>query len=342
MDRDNEHDRDHDHDHDQNLANLAVTTSMASQQTYQPPAGPPPPPPPPPPPQQLGFQLHTAGQDGGHSPYTSVITELSARQMQAQLPPSGPSTGPPSNRSGPSTPPRLQTRPTLQSIPSNAPQSIHILPPHPQQRQFSVDEDTLSGAGHPLPPIPQELSPGGSRSAGILRNGPERHGSFRPRSGIDWIVPLEEKPPREKSVGERLDPTLITAMAERDKYALKAKMTGYALNAAIGMQVLLGALTTGLSAATTGRQTSISTAILGGLATIVASYLARARGSNEPELSITRVKDLEQFIRECEAFKMDCGHILGDKYDAKLESLRRRFEELLGNANGERRLAPPV
>ena len=34
---------------------------------------------------------------------------------------------------------------------------------------------------------------------------------------------------------------------------------------------------------------------LGGLATLVASYMARARGSGEPELSITRVKDLEQF-----------------------------------------------
>lgn len=72
----------------------------------------------------------------------------------------------------------------------------------------------------------------------------------------------------------------------------------------------------------------------GGLATIVASYLARARGSNEPELSITRVKDLEQFIRECEAFQMDFGHTLGDKYDQDLENFRRRFEELLGNANG--------
>jgi hypothetical protein len=66
----------------------------------------------------------------------------------------------------------------------------------------------------------------------------------------------------------------------------------------------------------------------------VASYLARARGSNEPELSITRVKDLEQFIRECEAFQMDHGHVLGDKCDEKLETYRRRFEELLGNANG--------
>jgi hypothetical protein len=73
---------------------------------------------------------------------------------------------------------------------------------------------------------------------------------------------------------------------------------------------------------------------LGGLATLVASYLARARGSNEPELSIARVKDLEQFIRECQAFQMDRGHIMGDKFDHQLEIFRHRFEELLGNANG--------
>jgi len=73
---------------------------------------------------------------------------------------------------------------------------------------------------------------------------------------------------------------------------------------------------------------------IGALSTIVASYLARARGSNEPELSVARVKDLEQFIRECEAFKMDNGHVYGDKFDSALEGFRARFEELLGNANG--------
>ncbi|KIJ19699.1 hypothetical protein PAXINDRAFT_69621, partial [Paxillus involutus ATCC 200175] len=75
----------------------------------------------------------------------------------------------------------------------------------------------------------------------------------------------------------------------------------------------------------------------GGLSTMVASYLARARGSNEPELSITRVKDLEQFLRESKAFQMDHAHEYGSHangLDGRLEDLRRRFEELLGNANG--------
>ncbi|KAJ7594771.1 hypothetical protein C8J56DRAFT_927635 [Mycena floridula] len=163
------------------------------------------------------------------------------------------------------------------------------------------------------------------------------------RPGIDWIVPVAENNRRRpRNVGERLQPTLDVAIQERQKYALKAKMTGYTLNAAIGLQVLLGSLTTGLSAITTGRQTSVATSILGGLATIVAAYLARARGSHEPELSIARVKDLEQFIRECEAFQLDSGHIIGSEYDTQLGDFRMKFEELLGNGNGERRLSPPV
>jgi hypothetical protein len=63
------------------------------------------------------------------------------------------------------------------------------------------------------------------------------------------------------------------------------------------------------------------------------------RGSKEPELSITRTKDLEQFIRECNAFQLDRGYIIvtnseGLEEEKKLEDLRRRFEELLGNASG--------
>jgi len=132
---------------------------------------------------------------------------------------------------------------------------------------------------------------------------------------------------------------LEQAKEARDKYIWKAKLTGYALNVAIGFQVLLGSLTTAISAATSGRQTSIGVTILGGLATIVASYLASTRGSNEPELSIIRVKDLDQFIRECQAFILDSGHLDGNEYDDKVISFRSRFEELLGNGNGERRLA---
>jgi len=67
---------------------------------------------------------------------------------------------------------------------------------------------------------------------------------------------------------------------------------------------------------------------------LVASYLARARGSNEPELSIARCKDLDQFIRETKSFQLDHGHVQGPEHDDQLNGFRQRFEELLGNASG--------
>ncbi|KAF8829921.1 hypothetical protein HHX47_DHR2000319 [Lentinula edodes] len=165
-----------------------------------------------------------------------------------------------------------------------------------------------------LPPLPAARGNGDAARRSEIPRTLETLPAQSPtrRSNIDWIVPLEPEHketttnvPRAKTVGERLLPTLENAEAERTNYALRAKMTGFALNVAIG-----------------------------GLSTLVASYLARARGSNEPELSIIRVKDLDQFIRECKAFDMDFGHLTGDAYDERLQKFRTRFEELLGNANG--------
>ncbi|KAI0776917.1 hypothetical protein BD413DRAFT_469016 [Trametes elegans] len=138
----------------------------------------------------------------------------------------------------------------------------------------------------------------------------------------------------EKTVEQRLQPTLDAAIAERDKAALKAKAHSWALNCAIGAQVVLGALTTGVAAATTGRQTSIATSILGGMSTLAASYLAKARGSGEPEISSIRCRDLEGFIRDCQAFMLDKGFMVGTEYDSIVDRYRRRFEEIMGNGAG--------
>ncbi|KAK0234696.1 hypothetical protein EDD85DRAFT_90657 [Armillaria nabsnona] len=189
-------------------------------------------------------------------------------------------------------------------------------------------------SNNPFPPLPghDPISPG--------RNPLRRSDTDLVHPVIDWVVPTE-KPPRPKTVGERLGPTLTTARTAKKKYTSKARMTGYALNIAIGLQVLLGALTTALSAATSGKQTSIAISILGGISTMVASYLARARGTNEPQRSLTRVKDIEQFIRECEAFDMDHGQDTGHEFDSRLENFRRRYEELLGNMNREQKHSMP-
>ncbi|KAH9849116.1 hypothetical protein C2E23DRAFT_784784 [Lenzites betulinus] len=138
----------------------------------------------------------------------------------------------------------------------------------------------------------------------------------------------------EKTVQQRLEPTLLSAEMERDRAALKAKAHSWALNCAIGAQVVLGALTTGVAAATTGRQTSIATSVLGGMSTLAASYLAKARGSGEPELSTIKCRELESFIRDCKAFMLDKGYLTGSEYDQRIERYRRRFEEIMGNASG--------
>ncbi|KAG1898490.1 uncharacterized protein F5891DRAFT_1237574, partial [Suillus fuscotomentosus] len=191
-------------------------------------------------------------------------------------------------------------------------------------------------------PVPQAPPPTRSRDGHMLRGLSRRTISGQApinASGLGWIVPVDEKPHVcRRNIEERLRPTILKAESERERYANKAKMTGWALNVAIGLQVLLGALTTGLAAALSGKQVS-------GMSTLVASYLARARGSNEPELSITRVKDLDQFLRDCLAFEMDHGHEYGTPENGlndRLEYLRKRFEELLGNADGQRKLSPPV
>ncbi|KAJ7280307.1 hypothetical protein C8J57DRAFT_1302239 [Mycena rebaudengoi] len=221
----------------------------------------------------------------------------------------------------PPVPPKADSAPSLRD---REPVGYPDLPPPVRHRSLP---DTFPEHILEAPPFPRPFS--------LPQNGSQR------RSELDWIVPVQPSrdPVRPKTVEERLQPTIQAARIEREKYELKAKMTGWSLNVAIGLQVALGSLTTGLSAATSGRQTSIATTILGGLSTVVASYLARARGSNEPELSITRCKDLEQYIRECEAFLLDFGHTTDNKYDDKIFGLRERFEDLLGNANGERRLA---
>jgi len=205
-------------------------------------------------------------------------------------------------------------------------------------------EDTVSGHGSSpihqrgsggigIPPPPRSIREGGTYTSGENLMPPGR----RRRSGLDWIVPVEpnDKPyvPMQRTAGERIQPTLDHAKREKIKYEKKAMLNGYSLNVAIGLQVILGALVTGLSAAIKPEKVGITTAILGGLSTIVASFLARMRGSGEPELSLRRTKDLDQFIRECEAFQLDRGYVTGPSEDQTLEDLRKRFEDLLGNLN---------
>jgi hypothetical protein len=133
-----------------------------------------------------------------------------------------------------------------------------------------------------------------------------------------------------------------------------------AQNVALSLQVLIGALTTALGAALSGKnvrgiltccprdplkidsiwQTSVAISILGGASTLIASYLARTKGSNEPQLSRNRSQALKHFLREIKAFKLDHGHEVGDKWDDRIHGFRLGLERILGNQPGSLTVNP--
>ncbi|PBK98546.1 hypothetical protein ARMGADRAFT_580335 [Armillaria gallica] len=132
-----------------------------------------------------------------------------------------------------------------------------------------------------------------------------------------------------KTAAERLRPTIVLAEEARKMYAERAMMNGYAMNVAIGIQLLAGSLTTAISALVTGREITIVLPILGAISTITAAFLTKARGSNEPEQSLMVARDLEQFIRECKAFLVDFASSDEDAEKREVQRLRNRFEEIL-------------
>ncbi|KAH8990658.1 hypothetical protein EDB86DRAFT_2938602 [Lactarius hatsudake] len=157
------------------------------------------------------------------------------------------------------------------------------------------------------------------------------------------------------SVGARLYPTLEEALKVRNSASLHAKWSMYSINIAIALQVLLGALTTALGASLHGNsvrffnvcitgvsipvQIRVSIAVLGSLSTLVASYLARTRGSSEPESSLLREQALSHFIRNLRAFILDKGTQDGD--DQAVENFRKEFERML-NASDPNTRRPPL
>ncbi|KAF9777901.1 hypothetical protein BJ322DRAFT_987780, partial [Thelephora terrestris] len=129
------------------------------------------------------------------------------------------------------------------------------------------------------------------------------------------------------TVKERILPTLEAAKKERDKCKKRARFQGLTINGAIGLQVIVGAITTGVAAGS--KNVGAAVAVLGGISTTCASYLAKARGSGEPEFSHFRSRELSTFIRELDAFILDKGHFTGPEHDREISTFRERFELII-------------
>lgn len=136
------------------------------------------------------------------------------------------------------------------------------------------------------------------------------------------------------TVGFRLDPTVRDAKKECVKAERTALITTVALHIATGLQIFIGALTTALGAALSGKNTAVAISTLGGASTLVASYLARSRSTNEPEASRTKADALKHFLREVEAFQLDHGFDKGNELDDTIKGFRLGLERMLGNHIG--------
>ncbi|GJJ08285.1 hypothetical protein Clacol_002495 [Clathrus columnatus] len=122
------------------------------------------------------------------------------------------------------------------------------------------------------------------------------------------------------TVGRRLQHTLKTAKEEQSKYEKQASLAAWATNIAMFSQIVSNAIITGLSASGGGRH--------GALGTIVSAFLARIRGTREPERSKTHSQNLEKYIRELRAFIEDHGMSQGREHDDRIGYFRDGFNKL--------------
>lgn len=71
------------------------------------------------------------------------------------------------------------------------------------------------------------------------------------------------------------------------------------------------------------------------MTTLAASYLAKARGSGEPEFSAGKCRDLEKFERELSAYILDHGNKAGERHSSTIQKYRDQFEEIMGSRRVE-------
>ncbi|KAH8827168.1 hypothetical protein DL96DRAFT_1605764 [Flagelloscypha sp. PMI_526] len=214
----------------------------------------------------------------------------------------------------------------------------HPYRPAPTRTQ-SLGVHGASTDEHPYQPAPIR-----TQSLGLVDDRTTRSPAHS-RSGLglgnplEWVVPVHSKF-KSLTVGEKLEMTIAQAEVEMIKAQGRAKITGMAVNICIGLQVLLGALTTALSSVTVGKQTNVMTSVTGGFATVVATMLAKLKGMGEPETSKERHKDISSFIRDCKAYQTDFGPAPSEEHKEAMDDFRGRLEELLGNRTISNRQRP--
>ncbi|KAH9961788.1 hypothetical protein BC827DRAFT_260419 [Russula dissimulans] len=170
------------------------------------------------------------------------------------------------------------------------------------------------------------------------------HGGPHPDNEITRNTPDDKGPAspqlNEKTVGQRLIPTINAAEEEHLNATKRETWTRWAQNIAISLEVLIGAVTATLGAALHGKHTDLAISILGIGSAVVGSYLARTKGSNEPQASHLRARLLEYFMRDINAFVLDHGLEPGDKWDEEINGFRIGLENIVGNQSAHFMIHP--
>lgn len=149
------------------------------------------------------------------------------------------------------------------------------------------------------------------------------------RSPTNIVVANPPRRVSKRTARERLQPYIEKA-TKRYQYQYRLRQViKYGINFIIFLQILVGALVTIVSVVEPNQKTRIVTAVLGAVSTFTASVLARAKGTNQPQIAESHARELDKFIGDCQRYIDDMGDdSFGPDVDEKVEEFAQRFEDI--------------
>ncbi|KAG9101431.1 hypothetical protein FS749_006934 [Ceratobasidium sp. UAMH 11750] len=116
---------------------------------------------------------------------------------------------------------------------------------------------------------------------------------------------------------------------KKQKYQRRlARAIEWSLNFLLILQVIIGALITVVNVVGQTRWIRYFSLGLGTLGTVVGSLIARAKGTNQPELAESHAWELDNFVRACHQFIDNSGGEVGDDVDRKVTELVDLYEAI--------------
>ncbi|QRV86499.1 permease C29B12,14c [Ceratobasidium sp. AG-Ba] len=144
-------------------------------------------------------------------------------------------------------------------------------------------------------------------------------------------VQIDEPPPKstEGVTAEELLRDYLNKAISKQKYQYRlSKVIAWSLNFLIILQVIVSALVTVVTSLDPTPRTRIASVVLGALSTVTAALVARAKGTNQPELAENYSKDLQKFIGRCQLFIRRSGSDVSEDVQQGIMRLVEQFEAI--------------